>query len=395
MLKYNLHKRLFFTLLVVICTRLLAAQPDSIRLSLLTCAPGDEIYQLFGHTALRYENLATGEDLVFNYGMFSFRTPNFVYRFVKGETDYQLGIMHYRDFCIDYELRGSKVWQQTLHLTAAEKMKLLHLLEVNYRPANRTYRYNYFYDNCTTRARDRIEECINGFVRYAVDTDTVTYRSVIHSFTRGSEWDELGIDLLLGMEADKPITNRQRMFSPLYMQRAARRAIIDNGHGVTRPLVVDEREILSPAPSESGTAFPLSPFTVFICLLVFSLLMAVVQIKSKHVHFLWDVLLFGAQGVAGCIIAFMLFFSVHPTVNENWLILLLNPLPLVYLPRMIYKGIKNLKDNYHLFNALWMLLFVCLYRYIPQYIPVCMVFLAWCLLVNSLAHIFYYKRNFK
>ena len=68
-------------------------QTDSIQFSLLTCAPGNEIYALFGHTAIRYQNFSRGVDLVFNYGMFSFNTPHFVYRFVKGETDYQLGII--------------------------------------------------------------------------------------------------------------------------------------------------------------------------------------------------------------------------------------------------------------------------------------------------------------
>ena len=94
-----------------------ASSLDSVRISLLTCAPGSEIYSLFGHTALRYENPAKGEDWVFNYGLFSFDTPNFVYRFVKGETDYQLGVIPYRYFEGEYAMRGSSVYQQELNLT--------------------------------------------------------------------------------------------------------------------------------------------------------------------------------------------------------------------------------------------------------------------------------------
>ena len=92
-------------------------QTDSIQFSLLTCAPGNEIYALFGHTAIRYQNFSRGVDLVFNYGMFSFNTQHIVYRFVKGETDYQLGITHYPYFESEYAFRGASVYQQILNLT--------------------------------------------------------------------------------------------------------------------------------------------------------------------------------------------------------------------------------------------------------------------------------------
>ena len=142
-------------------------QEDNIKVSLMTCAPGTEIYALFGHTALRYEDKARGEDWVFNYGMFSFNTPHFIYRFVKGETDYELGVTRYPYFEGSYAMRGSSVYQQTLNLTISEKQELRRLLEENYLPKNRVYRYNFFYDNCTTRARNIIEKCIEGKVVYS------------------------------------------------------------------------------------------------------------------------------------------------------------------------------------------------------------------------------------
>lgn len=164
---------------------------DSIQFSLLTCAPGNEIYELFGHTAIRYQNFSRGVDLVFNYGMFSFNTPNFVYRFIKGETDYQLGIMPYPYFESEYALRGSSVYQQVLNLRQPEKLKLLELLEENYLPENRIYRYNYFYDNCTTRARDQIENSIQGKVIYPSVDWIKTFRGIVHEFTQDSPWNQL------------------------------------------------------------------------------------------------------------------------------------------------------------------------------------------------------------
>ena len=203
-----------------------AASLDSVRISLLTCAPGTEIYALFGHTAIRYENPSQKQDWVFNYGMFSFSEPNFVYRFVKGETDYRLGVVPFKYFEAEYAMRGSSVYQQVLNLTDEEKIKLVRLLEENYLPANRVYRYNYFYDNCTTRARDKIEESIEGKVVYPDEGKPVTYRDIIHEYTAGSEWSEFGIDLCLGADADNRADVRGQMFSPFYMKAFASGAMI-------------------------------------------------------------------------------------------------------------------------------------------------------------------------
>ena len=139
---------------------------DSIRLSLLTCAPGEEIYSYFGHTAIRYEEPSKGIDWVFNYGIFNFGAPNFIFRFALGQTDYILGGMNYDRFAAEYIFDERSVWQQTLNLTPEEKQKLLALLIENSRPENRVYRYNFFYDNCATRPRDKIEESIQGKVIY-------------------------------------------------------------------------------------------------------------------------------------------------------------------------------------------------------------------------------------
>ena len=146
MKRFFLYTILSFFLLLPSAGQAPANSNDSIRLSLLTCAPGEEIYSLFGHTAIRYENPSQGIDVVFNYGLFSFNTPNFIFRFSLGETDYQLGVTDYEHFAAEYAFYGRSVWQQTLNLTDEEKTKLIQLLQENYRPENRVYRYNFFYD---------------------------------------------------------------------------------------------------------------------------------------------------------------------------------------------------------------------------------------------------------
>lgn len=369
-----------------------AASTDSIRFSLMTCAPGTEIYALFGHTALRYENFTTKEDWVYNYGMFSFRTPNFVMRFVKGETDYQLGKIPYIYFREEYAQRGSSVYQQVLNLSEGEKIKLLRLLEENYLPKNRIYRYNYFYDNCTSRARDKVEESIEGKVVYPKNPEVRTFREIIHEYTAESEWSEFGIDLCLGSEADEPIDERQQMFAPFYLLAFARDAQIHRSDSVV-PFVQAEFKAVDATREEIGSGFP-SPMTCAVLLLIVSGWMACWSIKKQRVLWAWDALLFGAQGLGGCIIAFLFFFSVHPTVGSNWMLMLLNPLPLVYLPVLIYKGVKGQKDYFHWVNVAYLTLFIMIMPVIPQKIHATILPLTLSLLICSAGHVYlYYKKK--
>lgn len=376
-------------------TQSVRGQEDSIKVSLMTCAPGTEIYALFGHTALRYEDTARGEDWVFNYGMFSFNTPHFIYRFVKGETDYELGVTPYSYFEGSYAMRGSSVYQQTLNLTMAEKQKLRRLLEENYQPENRVYRYNFFYDNCTTRARDIIEECIEGKVVYPDGKEGLSFRDIVHQYTKGHEWDELGIDMCLGSEADEPVDARKQMFAPFYMLEAAGKATIVAGDSV-RPFVLQEKKVVDVEPEGGEGGFPLSPL-VCVCVLMGAVcLVGWIQLKVKKVIWIWDLFLFGVQGLAGCVIAFLVCFSTHPTVGSNWLILLLNPIPLIYLPVMVYRAIKGKKDLYHLINIVYLTLFIMVMPFVQQKFNATVLPLALCLLLCSASHVLlYYRQNNK
>lgn len=386
--------RIFLSLLIIWGSMLSYAQKrDSIQFSLLTCSPGTEIYSLFGHTAIRYQNYTQNKDIVFNYGMFSFSSPNFIYRFVKGETDYQLGVNDFRSFEAEYMFRGSSVYQQILNLTYEEKLKLQNLLFTNYLPQNRVYRYNYFYDNCTTRARDQIEKCIDGDVEYPNSVPDKTFRGIIHEFTKGFDWEEFGIDLCLGAGADKPIGIRQQMFSPFYMRSFAESAFIKDENGNTRPLVLREEVVVDADDVDAAdSSFPFSPIACATFFLFLNVVIAFVQIVRKKIYWFWDLILYLSQGLAGCIIAFLFFFSIHPTVDSNWLILLFNPIPLFYLPFMVYNDIKRKKDKWHVINSVYLTLFILILPLIPQEINLSVLLLALGLLFNAVSHQIVYRK---
>lgn len=386
-------KYFIFCLFMGVAFSVQSQSTDSIRFSLLTCAPGTEIYSLFGHTAIRYENYTRRIDVVFNYGMFSFNTPNFIFRFVAGETDYQLGITPYSYFEAEYAMRGSSVYQQVLNLTQSEKERLLTILENNYLPENRIYRYNYFYDNCTTRARDKIEECIEGKVVYPDSLSGKSYRSIVHEFTAGSPWDEFGIDLCLGAEADKEINKRQQMFSPFYMKYYASNAYIVDAGGTRRPLILDETKIVDVEPDEVQLGFVLSPLMCGALFLALCVVMAWGQWKTQRIWWGWDIVLYGLQGLAGCIIAFLFFFSVHPTVGSNWLLILFNPIPLLYLPFMVYKAVKRKKDYYHVGNMVYLTLFITILPFCGQEFNLTVLPLALGLLVTSASHVLVWNKK--
>ena len=332
---FNALKGVLLTLILVSSAPVAAQEDippmDSVEFSLLTCQPHDEVYSLYGHTAIRYHELRPGGlDWAFNYGVFDFKKPHFVARFVFGLTDYELGAYPYKYFVKEYRRFGSMVTEQVLNLTDEEKMALHDALAINLRPENKIYRYNYFYNNCTTKARDIIESCINGKVEYAGREDyTPSYRDMVHSMTRNNPWSRFGNDLLLGIKADWKTDLRQQEFLPgnlLYDFDHAQ--IYSNGN--YRPLI-KERRIAVPAGVqiiESG--FPLTPLACAAILLAVGIVIFFVEWRKKRVFVLWDVLLMITTGTIGIVLTLMLF-SQHPTVSLNLQIILCNPLPWLFL----------------------------------------------------------------
>lgn len=377
-----------FYMLILSTGQISANTNDSIRLSLLTCASGEEIYSLFGHTAIRYENPSQEIDVVFNYGLFSFNTPNFILRFALGETDYQLGVTSYNRFAAEYEYYGRNVWQQTLNLTDKEKARLIKLLEENYQPENRIYRYNFFYDNCATRPRDKIEESISGKVIYPVEPKdgSRTFRDIVHQYCKGHPWARFGIDLCVGREADQPITQRQMMFAPFYLMNAFAGARITND-SLQRPLVVSNELIVDTTPETNEDDWLPTPLQCALLLFILTAGATIYGIRRRTGLWGIDLILFGMAGIAGCVLAFLALFSQHPAVSSNFLLFIFHPGQFFFLPYIIYCDRKRKKCWYMTLNLIVLTLFIALFSLIPQRIDFAVVPLALCLLIRSASNL--------
>ena len=338
---FNALKSVFIGLLLLVATPMEAQQDslrmDSVEISLLTCQPHDEIYSLYGHTAIRYHDLRKGGmDIAFNYGIFNFHKPFFVLRFIFGLTDYELGAYPFHLFQQEYQRFGSMVTEQVLNLTDEEKAALQQALAINMQDENRIYRYNYFYNNCTTKARDIIEQCIKGKINYEKREDYApTYREIIHEMTMNNPWAAFGNDLLLGIMADQKTDRKQQEFLPYNLMYDFDHAEI-YANGEYRPLV-KERRIAVPAGIQiTKRGFPLSPSMCGIILFAIGLLIFLVEWRQRRIFVVWDVLLMITTGTIG-IFLFMMLFSQHPTVNINLQFILLNPLPWFFLWKVIRK----------------------------------------------------------
>lgn len=374
-----------------LCLSLVSTARAEVKVSVLTCSPGEEVYSLYGHTALRCLKTSTGEDLVFNYGLFDFNTPNFTWRFVLGETDYWVGCTYYSDFVREYELRGSGVVEQVLDLTDAEATTLFMLLRENINPKNRVYRYRYLDNNCTTKVRDIILEALkgNGTVIYKGNAEpAVSYREALNVPAEGNPWYAFGINLLLGADVDKTPSREAMQFLPGNFLKDLDCAYILGSDGTERKLVAEKNILLKESGKRSAARNNFTPFNASLLLLLGTFIVMLCELRSRKTYWGVDVALMLLQGLPGLLLLFMALFSQHPAVGNNWLLLLLNPLVLVLLPFVVchirrHKSMKIFRVQIVLVAMFLLTAIFCLQIY-----PIPVYFFATALLVRALFHLY-------
>ncbi len=353
---YNMRKIILFICISLFLNDLKSQQlsiGDSAVFSLITCSPGVEVYSKFGHTAIRIKDVESGTDVVFNYGIFSFETNNFYYKFIKGETDYLLGVFDTKYFLPEYAMRNSMVWEQVLNLSVTEKRILYNILAENYEPQNRLYRYNFIFDNCSTRPRDKLLAALHGYVIFQNNSDAKTFRQWVGIYVGSDTWLKFGIDLVFGLDADRFASVSESAFLPEVLMSEFQTAQIKTPNSKNRKLVternilVDKKEVV-----EEKTFWLLKPISLSVLLLLIGTIITVWDNKRRRHFRPFDTVLLFATGIGGIIVFYLMFFSVHPLVKNNLNILWLNPLNLIIAFLIWIRPIRIYLFFYQILNIL-------------------------------------------
>ncbi|MDH6306543.1 hypothetical protein M2459_003268 [Parabacteroides sp. PF5-5] len=371
-------RRVALLYLAIVLALPLSAQiklSDQAWISLLTCSPSEEaIFTVYGHTAIRVCDPAANMDAVFNYGMFDFSKPNFIYRFAKGETDYRLAVAHFKRFLADYAMRGSSVTEQVLNLLPEERARIWEALVINAEPENAVYRYNFFYDNCATRPVAIVEKYVEGEVVYNHQPKPQTFRQLINDCARNKPWLIFGTELALGSPTDKIATPHEELFLPLYLEAAFDKATVKSPDGTERKLVSQTNILAEEVPEEIEKEF----FTPLVCSLLFlavMLLLTWLEWRKKSYYRWLDCLLFLIAGIAGVIIFFLAFVSEHPATWPNWLVLWLHPFHLAAVVLFAVKKFNKAAYYYHFINFAALTLMLLGWYFIPQHLNTAFIFL--------------------
>lgn len=380
-----LVKKIIFIGLVTLINLTLNAQirlSENAQISLLTCSPSDEaVYTVYGHTSIRVRDIIPIDsiqnrviDTVFNYGIFDFSKPNFIYRFAKGETDYKLLAYDFEHFLVEYQMRGSEVYEQILNLTHDEKNELWQALIINAQPENRVYRYNFFYDNCSTRPAVLIKHVINGTIAFSDHSKPQTFREMINYCTRNHPWITFGCDIIIGCPADRLTTKEESFFIPEHLKNEYAQAWIIRPDGGKQKLILEEHILTEESVDNEYT--DTSFFTPLICCsLFFCVILSITLIEwRKKTYYRWlDCLLFLIAGVAGCIVFFLSFISVHPGMWPNMSLVWLHPLHLIGVILFAVKKLKKAAYYYHFINFVALLLVLPAWYFIPQHLNIAII----------------------
>jgi len=297
-----------------------STQNTKLRFSLITCDAGDDLYTIWGHTAIRVIDSVNHTDFVFNYGSFDFNTPNFIAKFMRGDLMYFISADTYANFLYEYQYYGRDVHEQVLKLTPTEKYKWYQALQVNMIGSNRFYLYNFIGDNCTTRIKDGIfkHAPINN---YSIGINSYREEVVSAPYKNGLGWVGLGIDLLLGAVSDKTPSLNQEAFLPslLYKKMAL------NAHLVTATSHIKYNS----KPIEKGVS-PINVMIVF--LLIYIFVASWNTLTTQRIAHILDISLLFILGIGGAMVFYMSQFSLHTACHENYNLIWLHPLYLFAIP---------------------------------------------------------------
>lgn len=357
--------RLFLFLALVLSQAKISAQDSShLRISLLTCTPGEELYSVFGHSAYRVVDSSKAfndnwRDVVYNYGTFNFDDDGFYLKFVQGQLLYYVSPEYFSDFKHLYQSTNRGITEQELRLTAAQKIAIQQFLNDNIKEENKYYKYDFFFDNCTTRLRDILKkQRDSAFTQTAVMPKGSRFRRAIHEYLdkNHKDWSKLGIDILLGARCDRVMTPEQMLFLPDNLMKS-----LDSS---AAKMLVSSKN-LYPVINDNNRGPLFTPALVFWLLFIVIFLLGFV--KNKFVHgFLsgFDGLLFFCTGMLGFILIFMWLGTDHSMTKDNYNLLWAWPTHVILA--FFISSTKRAVQQYFKFTAVALMAVLISWFFLPQ-----------------------------
>lgn len=292
------------------------ALSEEAEVSLLTMLPGREVYSLFGHTAFRVRDPALGLDRTYNYGTFDFEQPGFLLRFIRGQLLYQLATAPFERTLAEYLYLERPIIEQRLDLPAEARQSLFRFLETNFLPEYRAYRYDFLFDNCSTRPRDALEIALGGRLGYGgYEPPAGSFRDLLQPYLAADPLLRLGIDLGLGAPVDRRATAREAMFLPLELMRAFDAASLEG-----RPLVAATDTLFwVPGAGMPGRRLDWPLLLAWLLLAggaALTLAARAGRLSSRALG-RFDAVLLGAVGLAGLVLAFLWLGTDHAVTRPN------------------------------------------------------------------------------
>lgn len=335
---------------------------DSARISLITVAPGEELYSTFGHSALRVNDPVNQIDYCFNYGTFDFEQPNFYLNFCRGKLLYSLAVEYYRDFEYSNLQDNRPMKEQVLNLTPTERQRVYDLLKTNALPENRNYKYDFFYDNCATRIRDVVKETFYHQIYFdstALMRGT-TMRELLRPYLADKPWTQFGIDLVLGHASDRKARVEDFMFLPDFVHQMFATTQIDP----RRRLVLSERSI----PERPARKVVLQPdfITSPLFIMGFIALIGLLSMANPRTEYLFDLLFWFTLGLAGLVMTLLWFATDHMATKTNLNIAWALPTHLLYFWR---RHESEWVENYFTGAGILAALVLLFWAFIPQDLP--------------------------
>jgi len=327
------------------------------QVSVITTSPGEDLYTVFGHAAIRIKDSLSGIDLVYGYGEFDFNTPNFYPEFVRGTLLYTISRDPFPLFFQEFLSEPYEMKEDILDLDSIQKQKIFDILETNYLPENKLYRYDFFFDNCATRVRDVVNKSTpySQFFSRKIPIGAPSFRDLLKTYLLDRPWIRFGTDLILGMPADKKLSPFEETFLPYFLSHYLKEAKLPS----QKPLVKEER-LLLPTPKKEDPGFVLSPqgaFWILFFLSFLSLLRPSLSRILAGVYFL-------VFGFLGIIILYLWIGTDRTSYGLNLNILWASPL-LVIIPFLP----GRIKDMAYLLSASLILVLYILIPFHFQTIP--------------------------